>query len=61
MSTQIIELNGVPMVTIHVAGVLLCVVDIETDGAQILTVHAIANPDKLHHLVASSARSKRSD
>jgi len=49
-TSEISELNGVPTLLIRVASVVVALIDIETDGTQILSLRAVANPDKLSHL-----------
>lgn len=47
---EVAELNGLPVLLVRIAGVPRTVLDIETDGERIISVRAIANPEKLTHL-----------
>lgn len=47
---EVAELNGLPVLLVRIAGVPRSVLDIETDGERIISVRAIANPEKLTHL-----------
>ena len=44
------ELNGWPAAIVRRGGVVAYVVGIETDGATIVAVHVVSNPDKLRRL-----------
>ena len=46
-SFSIESINGLPALLVRVAGVVRSVIDIETNGTQILSLRAIVNPDKL--------------
>lgn len=46
-------INGLPALVIRVAGHVVGVVEIETDGARILAVRAVVNPDKLARLTSA--------
>ena len=41
------SINGQPALVVRVDGVVRSVIDIETDGTQIISLRAIVNPDKL--------------
>lgn len=49
-SSQILDINGLPALLVRVAGKVVAVVDIETDGTRILAIRTILNPEKLAHL-----------
>ncbi|HLV34008.1 MAG TPA: RNA polymerase sigma-70 factor [Spirillospora sp.] len=47
---EVAEINGAPGIMVRVKGRLYFIVSIESDGQQVRTIHAVANPDKLAHL-----------
>lgn len=58
---EVADLNGLPSLLVRVDGVVRAVVDIETDGTRILSLRAIANPDKLAQLGAADLPSRPPD
>lgn len=44
------EINGWPAMVVHIAGKLVGVVSLETDGERIFAIRSIVNPDKLARL-----------
>jgi RNA polymerase sigma-70 factor, ECF subfamily len=51
---EIAEINGLPALVVRSAGRVVSIVDIETDGARILSVRNIVNPDKLASLLTAT-------
>ena len=49
------DINGLPSLVVRMDGAVRSVVDIETDGEHILSVRAVANPDKLAHLFSRAS------
>lgn len=56
LTHRLVTLNGEPGLAMFVAGRLVSVISIETDGVHILDAFSILNPDKLKGLVALEAR-----
>jgi len=55
MTTEIVELNGIPAIVFTGAGRVLSVLglDLDPDG-RVAAIHNIANPDKLRTVAAGS-------
>jgi RNA polymerase sigma-70 factor (TIGR02957 family) len=57
MSAEVVEINGAPGVVLSGAGRVIATltVDLDADG-RIVTIHNVANPDKLHAIADGVAR-----
>lgn len=51
-SFEIADMNGLPSLVARIDGRVRLILDIETDGTRIVSIRAVANPDKLAHLAA---------
>jgi RNA polymerase sigma-70 factor (ECF subfamily) len=47
---DVIDVNGMPGVTVVLHGRVMAVISLETDGYTIAAIQAIGNPNKLEHL-----------
>ena len=44
---EIVSVNGWPAIVVRLAGAVFVVINIETDGNQILAIRNVVNPEKL--------------
>ena len=49
-AVSIEEVNGWPAMVVRAGALVQAVIDIETNGEQIIAIRAVVNPDKLQHL-----------